>query len=348
METLKTFFVILKMTRCPRKFPSWNRATVRKAFQWADAVQLINRDFIEQIYGDIEVLNIAAVDNNKRFAIQNAVQTLLICIFSSPYLSWIGKEFPSVVQLSIQEGSARLGSDATISICSSTLQSIADKKSTIQILCGGVYDCGRRHGSSSEGLLCLSLLSALHQIRQSNNSAGVGAEGRVAKFMQALEVKALSDTMTLRLICLAMTISPSALTLLVNARRSGVELGLAGGKCRVDSREGEGEGMDLVEHLLREARREEWIQLIQNIVSMDPCCLLGVESHYSIAEFDWANSVLWKVLELHYTLYVNFSKQLSSKILEIIGRYNVILNWCCYQSTNSIPSYYAVCGCFLF
>jgi hypothetical protein len=228
------------MTRDAEKFPKWTVGTVDKAFKWADYLSEVSKvaDVVQMQAivqkGLLVNTNISAVNNNPMLVLDDPIETLVHAIISSPYLSWmehskavLRRTFHCIVERKGEKESTRICVDALKGTIESRISfngiweaastSSADApggggdRQAVQTTPGAVA----RAFGPDELSLAFELVVAWHFILLSSPSSSTTAaavvveEGKLGLLRAARE-----DLITLRMMCIALTLSPARVAVL--------------------------------------------------------------------------------------------------------------------------------------
>ena len=115
------------MTRCPNKFPLWNKETFEKAFKWADKVAACAQA-ADDVQRQALVASIVAnptcirfIDDNILQLLVAPVQSLTQAILSSPLLSWLTNA-RDMLRVTLELAVKRIGERETILLAANVLE----------------------------------------------------------------------------------------------------------------------------------------------------------------------------------------------------------------------------------
>ena len=235
---LRQFLPALCMTRDAEKFPKWTVGTVDKAFKWADYLSEVSKvaDVVQMQAivqkGLLVNTNISAVNKNPMLVLYDPIEALVHAIMSSPYLSWmehskavLRRTFHCIVERKGEKESTRICVDALKGTIESRISfsgiweaastSSADApggggdRQAVQTTPGAVA----RTFGPDELSLAFELVVAWHFILSASPSSSTKAvveeEGKLGLLRAARE-----DLITLRMMCIALTLSPARVAVL--------------------------------------------------------------------------------------------------------------------------------------
>lgn len=229
---VRVFADVLRMTRDCDKYPSWNRETVVKAFQWADHVQAFasSADEVQKkaVAQGIGSTGVAFVDEEPLVVLERPVETLLRAILGSPILTWLPLSTQVVTQ-TLESASTRLGHDAAVELVTDLLSATLDVRMRAgarqRMVLIDSHGQSQGQGSGTAGgeaeaktlehtTLALEILVRSYMKRRQQPAAA--AEEVLARAVR-------EDLVTLRLLCSAITLSPSAVACGLSAMGSDAE-----------------------------------------------------------------------------------------------------------------------------
>jgi len=219
---VRVFADVLRMTRDCGKYPSWNRETVVKAFQWADHVQAFasSADEVQKraIAQGIGLTGVSFVDEDPLVVLERPVETRLRAILDSPILTWLPLSTQVVTQ-TLESASSRIGHDAAVELVADLLNATLDVRMRAgarqRMVLIDSHGHGIGNGNAGEEAeattlehttLALEILvrSYMKRRQQPAEASPAAAAGEV------LALATREDLVTLRLLCRAVTLSPSA------------------------------------------------------------------------------------------------------------------------------------------
>lgn len=215
VKQLRVFTTILQSTRQPDAFIRWNRATIEKAFKWADTVKTLCSAADDVQLRSIrdnhmQPLHISLVDNNQLLLLEEPVEMLLRCAVSSPTLPHLGGATAAQLLLSevLSQASNRIGRARAIQIAS---ECVSDALVFRMALLRTVGNSSSSRDISDEelpedpspdlSLLAFELLLTCYKLSSLGGAKASAAEAKVA-------AAAARDEPTLHLLCRALALSP--------------------------------------------------------------------------------------------------------------------------------------------
>jgi hypothetical protein len=207
---LEQFLPALCMTRDGVKFTKWSVGTVEKAFKWADYLFEVSKfaDVVQKQAivkkGSLGNTGIGKVDANPTMVLDDPIESLIHAIITSPYLSWMQNANP-VLKRTFSCAIDRKGEKDAVKVCVQALNSTLDSRISFK----GIWDASRDGENVSdagfavdEESLAFELVVAFHSTLSSPSSE------REEKH-KTLEKAAREDLITFRMLCIAVTFSPS-------------------------------------------------------------------------------------------------------------------------------------------
>lgn len=228
---MKVFVDILCMTRSCAKFPAWNKETVDKAFQWADHVKVYgaSTDDVQKkaILIGIGETHVDFLDKEPLLILESPVETLTRAIMSSPILTWLHL-YQQVVNQTLSNASIRIGHEVTVDLVTRILEATwmvrmkSSAKTRLTALDNSESTPSMVTAPTAiripheQNIMALELLVRIciqrHEKRiqrDCEDTTTTSSLPTTDSSIQILKKAAASDIVSLRLLCVALTMTPA-------------------------------------------------------------------------------------------------------------------------------------------
>ena len=253
-QHIASLLPILRMTRDTSKFPKWNSATVDKAFKWAKSTAKniapadeVQRRTILEKGNVIRDTGIRFLDEEPILLLIDPVFVLVRAIISSPLLTWV-ENAENLLLCTLAHSKSILGEDATIALTSSVLKgNLGERIATMRLqrFANNAHSQPQAFSASFSGLPepgldevslavhLLATMAACNNNNNNNNKNGGGGDDDVisneiassdininAPYVQKLLALVHEDNQSLRLLCVAATLSSARIACSLTAYNS--------------------------------------------------------------------------------------------------------------------------------